>query len=676
MHNLLRVSIVLLSVIHFNLALPIAENDSAISLLSNDICPTLNCGSEYMTVTFLKSDLIRLKLDINSIHLIDRSCVGFNDGDNRISIRSPTKVGECRTYVIINGTHAVYKNNIYLKPDPSVVIYREDYMVNFSCIYPLTMDVSLKTVLRPIINTKIFEVTGKGQFEVTMAIFKDPAYVTPREDGDILSTRDMLYVGVMITKGDTAHFNLVLRNCFATPTSNFQNLLKYYIIKDSCKNHHDNTIHVAANGIASYGQFSVQAFQFIAGHGQIYLHCQVHLCENSGSCIPVCNAGGSSGGDDHEDPDDYITLGVPIKEPDNLCPDLQCGASYINVTFQRNDLINSNVDVPKLQTNILRCHDFYEDGNIVSVGWPLGGENCGTTLITNNTHAVYKNSIYLPPIPSQIIYRTAFYVNVSCIYPLNMNVSLHNVLNPMIRTIVIPIVGVGRFEVTMAAFQDQAYNYPYTEDQVYLSTRKRLFIGVFISRGDTRQFDLVMQHCYATPSQNPSDPINYGIIVDSCANDEDGTIEIYANGISSEGKFSILMFKFLNHDRVYLHCKVYLCSKTSGSCVPSCPRPEFRSAAPPAETITFGPIYRSDDNVIPSDITKVVTDEPTSDDPRVTKPENTPVDPTATAVNPEEDNAADTSTVIMKTTSGYADNKRTCLDLLTLIAILMVTLIL
>ncbi|XP_077131190.1 uncharacterized protein LOC143785931 [Ranitomeya variabilis] len=679
MQRIIQISMILLSGFHSNLASPTSEKIGEISSLPNDICPTLICGSENMTIIFLISDLKKLKVDVDSIHLIDSSCEGFKD-DRTVSIQSPTKVGMCGTYVIVNETHANYKNNIVLKPDPSLDVYRENYVVYFSCIYPLNMNVSLETVLKPIISTKTFTVTGSGEFEVKMAIFKDPAYVIPREEGDVLSTKDMLYVGVTITKGDTDHFDLVMKNCFATPTNNFYDNLKYYIIKDSCKNKQDNTIHVAANGIASYGQFSVQAFQFIKGSGKIFLHCQVHLCEKSGTCIPDCNRDSSSD-DDPGNPDDYLSLGVGVKEPENLCPDLQCGASYINVTLPRSDLIDSHVDYLKLETNGGKCHDLYEDGNIVSVGWPLGVGICGTKLITNNTHAIYKNLIYLPPIASQIINRAAFYINVSCIYPLDLNVSLQKVLSPIISTVYFEIEGNGQFDVIMAAFKDQTYQEPYETGVITLSTKDRLFIGVFISKGDTSQFKLVMQHCYATPTQNPDDPTKYGIIVNSCANEEDQTILIYANGISSEGKFSILMFKFVKHSYVFLHCKVNLCSK-SEECIPGCPRPNFRSAAPLGKTLTLGP-FHLDNDVNPSDNpidTTIVTVSEDKTDAK-TSPLTTTVavtadaktSPLTTTVAVTAD-ANSTSPIIIATTSSA--DKRTCLDLLTLFAILLVTLML
>ncbi|XP_075035829.1 uncharacterized protein LOC142097675 isoform X2 [Mixophyes fleayi] len=575
------------------------SDDSTISLGSIAIkdpaklCPDLQCGASYINVTFKKSDLIDSNMDIENLHLNENNCHDFHDSGSSVSLGWPLGAGQCGTTLITNATHAIYENAIHLTPYPSQIIYRHEYFINVSCAYPLDMNVSLATALNPIISTIIIKLNGIGQFIVKMALFKDPAYSIPREQGDELTTQDFLYIGVLIVEGDTSRFDLVMKNCFATPTQNFYGTLKYYIIKNSCENKNDKTISIAANGIASYGQFSVQAFKFLGGYNQIFLHCEVHLCDKiNGFCVPVCPAGGigNPGSDDST-----ISLGsIAIKDPAKLCPDLQCGASYINVTFKKSDLIDSNMDIETLHLNDNNCHDFHDSGSSVSIGWPVRAGQCGTTLITNATHAIYENAIHLTPYPSQIIYRHEYFINVSCAYPLDMNVSLHTVLNPIISTIYIKIEGTGQFEVIMAAFKDQTYLTPYQTGELELSTKDRLYIGVFISKGDTQQFNILMKKCYATPTNNPQDNIKYSIIQDSRPNEEDGTVEVYANGNSSQGQFSIQMFKFINHDTVYLHCEVHLCIKTAICDGTS------RSANPETKTLSLGPIDRLDKDSTPT----------------------------------------------------------------------------
>ncbi|XP_075037601.1 uromodulin-like [Mixophyes fleayi] len=277
----------------------------------------------------------------------------------------------------------------------------------------------------------------------------------------------------------------------------------------------------------------------------------------------------------------------------DICSQITCGSTYMNITFQKNDLINLNVDLANIHFIDPVCRGFADTESTILIQSLVKEGECGTQVSTNATHAIYENAIYLAPNPSQIFYREEYFINVSCAYPLDMNVSLHTVLNPSRRILYIIIEGTGQFEVIMAAFKDQTYLTPYQTGELELSTKDRLYIGVFISKGDTQQFHIVMQQCYATPTNNPQDPIKYPIIQDSCRNKEDGTLEVYANGISSQGQFSIQMFKFINHNRVYLHCGVHLCRKTA-ACVPICAGLRLRSASPVAEIVSIGPIVRSD----------------------------------------------------------------------------------
>lgn len=70
-------------------------------------------------------------------------------------------------------------------------------------------------------------------FTVQMALYRDQNYTSPFEGSKVvLSTDDMLYVGVMFDDGDTTQFVLLMESCYATPTKNATDLTKYFIIQD------------------------------------------------------------------------------------------------------------------------------------------------------------------------------------------------------------------------------------------------------------------------------------------------------------------------------------------------------------------------------------------------------------------------------------------------------------
>lgn len=66
-----------------------------------------------------------------------------------------------------------------------------------------------------------------------MALFQDQNYTLPYEgDAAVLSVESMLYVGAILERGDTSRFNLLLRNCYATPTRDKTDPVKYFIIRN------------------------------------------------------------------------------------------------------------------------------------------------------------------------------------------------------------------------------------------------------------------------------------------------------------------------------------------------------------------------------------------------------------------------------------------------------------
>lgn len=74
---------------------------------------------------------------------------------------------------------------------------------------------------------------GEGEFIVKMALFQDQGYTLPYEgDEVVLDVDSILYVGVILESGDASRFNLLLRHCYATPTENRTDALKYFIIKN------------------------------------------------------------------------------------------------------------------------------------------------------------------------------------------------------------------------------------------------------------------------------------------------------------------------------------------------------------------------------------------------------------------------------------------------------------
>ncbi|XP_072263048.1 uromodulin-like [Pyxicephalus adspersus] len=280
-----------------------------------------------------------------------------------------------------------------------------------------------------------------------------------------------------------------------------------------------------------------------------------------------------------------------------VCSELLCLTNAIELTLKVDKLKEMNVNIPTIHLKDRRCTGFSYNDDTVNIKWALGKDICGTDLTVSGTHAIYENNVYLPLDPAGIIYREIVILNVSCSYPLDMNVSLSEILFPEISTTYINIGNNGQFKVKMAVYKDISYTTPYTDPLIYLPTKSNLYVGVYISdSGAVGDFKLLMINCHSTPTNNIYDPVKYNIITNSCPNPKDSTIRVLENGISSQGKFYIQMFKFIgDYSYVYLHCEVHLCSNT---CIPSCSGSRSSGDIPQTQgTLTIGPIRLSDDAV-------------------------------------------------------------------------------
>ncbi|KAM9208171.1 uromodulin [Dugong dugon] len=253
--------------------------------------PRLECGANDIKVSLSKCHLRSLGFEKIFMYLQDNQCLGFNERSDRdwVSVVTPAQDGPCGTVMMRNETHAIYSNTLYLADE--IIIRDLNFKINFECSYPLDMKVSLKTSLQPIVSSLNISVGGTGMFIVRMALFQSPTYTLPYQGSSVtLSTEAFLYVGTMLDGGDLSRFALLMTNCFATPSRNSTDPVKYFIIRDSCPRTQDSTIQVVENGESPQGRFSVQMFRFAGNYDLVYLHCEVYLCDTMNEkCKPTCS---------------------------------------------------------------------------------------------------------------------------------------------------------------------------------------------------------------------------------------------------------------------------------------------------------------------------------------------------------------------------------------------------
>ncbi|XP_061754985.1 alpha-tectorin [Nerophis ophidion] len=251
----------------------------------------VTCRHARMEVSISKCKLFQLGFERGDVRINDEHCAAM-EGEDYISFHINNTKGHCGSIVQSNNTHIVYKNTVWIESvnNTGNVITRDKTInVAFSCAYELDLRISLETVLKPILSViNLALPTQGGNFITKMALYKNSTYRHPYREGEaVLSTRDILYVGVFVDGADENQLHLVVNTCWATPSRNSSDRPRYVIIERGCPNVKDNTIGMAENGVSLTCRFHVTVFKFIGDYDEVHLHCDVSLCDADRSACKV-----------------------------------------------------------------------------------------------------------------------------------------------------------------------------------------------------------------------------------------------------------------------------------------------------------------------------------------------------------------------------------------------------
>ncbi|KAM5165217.1 alpha-tectorin-like [Mantella aurantiaca] len=219
--------------------------------------------------------------------------------------------------------------------------------------------------------------------------------------------------------------------------------------------------------------------------------------------------------------------------------------------------------------------------------------DCGTIMATDVSHIVFINTIHSNS--SDVVTRAYINITFACRYPVNYMVQQPNGesrISVDIRTITLTTED-GNFSVSMMLYKDEAFQDMWTSIP-FLKLDDNIFVKVYMIPG---HLIIRLEKCWATPTNDPSHPVQYTFIQDSCSHVFlDETLSIIMNGMSSEAMFRIRMFKFvgLAYSNVFLHCSVQICHNTEAICKPNCTNyrriSRNKRDLSASHTITYGPI--------------------------------------------------------------------------------------
>ncbi|XP_022796952.1 uncharacterized protein LOC111335334 [Stylophora pistillata] len=232
------------------------------------------CDDKNMTIVIPKF-LIR-GLDPKNLRLLDTKCKG-KEGRTHLTVTTP--LTGCKTTSRYTPTAIIYSNTLEIPAAANSAVTRvRDIKVQFSCYYS-THGVVSSLGWKPINTTLEFhDMAAKGNLKLSLRMFHSKRFVKPYLKNDFpvaVRLHRRLFFEVSTATNDKK-LSIRADQCYATPTQDQKNSLKYEFIKKGCPS--DVTVKYHSAPSSNAQRFSVEAFKFIAAHPFVFVHCHVTVC--------------------------------------------------------------------------------------------------------------------------------------------------------------------------------------------------------------------------------------------------------------------------------------------------------------------------------------------------------------------------------------------------------------
>ena len=171
-------------------------------------------------------------IDRQHLRLLDTKCKAT---ETSAHFSLTTSLTGCNTTSRHTPTAVVYSNAVLEIPVAAedVVTHVREIGIQFSCFYSNYGLVS-SFGWKPSNRKLVFSDEGKGNFTLSLNMFPDKRFVSPYMKDDFpvtVSLRERLFFEVSMTSGDK-HLSIITDRCYATPTQNKKNSLKYEFITE------------------------------------------------------------------------------------------------------------------------------------------------------------------------------------------------------------------------------------------------------------------------------------------------------------------------------------------------------------------------------------------------------------------------------------------------------------
>uniref|UniRef100_A0A3B5A1A0 ZP domain-containing protein n=1 Tax=Stegastes partitus TaxID=144197 RepID=A0A3B5A1A0_9TELE len=235
---------------------------------------------------------------------------------------------------------------------------------------------------------------------------------------------------------------------------------------------------------------------------------------------------------------------------------VQCRVAAITVTIAKDFLLSAKIQESALYLGLRPCG--VNGGNDTHVQLTVGWNECATVLVHVTSVTLFNT---MDPYTSRIGAVEAPTVLLKCI---SVAFTAVRVLSSTCRYDMIKdvIVGLGSFQVTVQLMNGSVplpHNYS-------LSPEQAVVVEVRLNTS-SEQLKVVINKCWATPTQSPADAYSQAFLENSCS--LNSYTKVLMNGNSSTSRVSVQIFSIVKLNVIYLHCQVQICIQIgSDTCVP------------------------------------------------------------------------------------------------------------
>ncbi|XP_037832550.1 uromodulin-like [Kryptolebias marmoratus] len=260
----------------------------------------------------------------------------------------------------------------------------------------------------------------------------------------------------------------------------------------------------------------------------------------------------------------------------NNYPHAVCKKNYASLTLYNCLLAEQDIDYTVLHLNHPECRgELNQMDNTVTFSFK--GDTCGTEIMDNDTHVIYKNTIMNQNITEEITRHKMVKIDISC-YQTQPDIvtKTFTVIDSPYYGIVVP--GPWNYTLFIKAYIDDSCTKP-VNSNTQIRLNEKVWVKLSTQWLDEDVVALVTDDCWATDHPSPTAEPRHDLIKNGCP--ADSTVMIRGNGMATFNSFGFNMFGFNGgSDQLYLHCQVRLCVKTSNNnCVPMCGRKRRRRSA-------------------------------------------------------------------------------------------------